>query len=94
MGIKIEGNLFYVHSKNMSLIIENHEGDLLLRHIGGKITAYHGSNALFEKDHAFSGNPTPDDRTYSFDTQRQILGYMALVIFASHPLVFHTTLMT
>ncbi|HAK38949.1 alpha-galactosidase (melibiase) [Streptococcus infantarius subsp. infantarius] len=74
MGIKIEGNLFYVNSKNMSLIIENREGDLLLRHIGGKITAYHGSNALFEKDHAFSGNPTPDDRTYSFDTQRQILG--------------------
>ncbi|SDP26134.1 alpha-galactosidase [Streptococcus equinus] len=74
MGITIEGNLFYIHSKEMSMIIENREGDLLLRHIGGKITKYHGSNAVFEKDHAFSGNPTPDNRTFSYDTQRQIFG--------------------
>nr|WP_230321702.1 MULTISPECIES: alpha-galactosidase [Streptococcus] len=58
----------------MSMIIENREGDLLLRHIGGKIANYHGSNAIFEKDHAFSGNPTPDNRTFSYDTQRQIFG--------------------
>nr|WP_306467955.1 alpha-galactosidase [Streptococcus pasteurianus] len=58
----------------MSMIIENREGDLLLRHIGGKISNYHGSNAIFEKDHAFSGNPTPDNRTFSYDTQRQIFG--------------------
>lgn len=35
------------------MIIENREGDLLLRHIGGKIANYHGSNAILEKDHAF-----------------------------------------
>lgn len=74
MGIRIEGNLFYIQSKEMSMIIENKEGDLLLRHIGGKIAKYHGSNAVFEKDHAFSGNPTPDDRTFSYDTQRQVFG--------------------
>ncbi|WP_317334241.1 alpha-galactosidase [Streptococcus orisratti] len=74
MGIIIKGNLFYIQSKEMSMIIENREGDLLLRHIGGKIANYHGSNAIFEKDHAFSGNPTPDNRTFSYDTQRQIFG--------------------
>ena len=74
MGITIKGNLFYIQSKEMSMIIENREGDLLLRHIGGKIVNYHGSNAIFEKDHAFSGNPTPDNRTFSYDTQRQIFG--------------------
>lgn len=74
MGIRIKGNLFYIQSKEMSMIIENREGDLLLRHIGGKIVNYHGSNAIFEKDHAFSGNPTPDNRTFSYDTQRQIFG--------------------
>ncbi|MDY4000921.1 MAG: alpha-galactosidase, partial [Streptococcus orisratti] len=39
-----------------------------------KIANYHGSNAILEKDHAFSGNPTPDNRTFSYDTQRQIFG--------------------
>lgn len=74
MGITIKGNLFYIQSKEMSMIIESREGDLLLRHIGGKIANYHGSNAILEKDHAFSGNPTPDNRTFSYDTQRQIFG--------------------
>lgn len=74
MGITIKGNLFYIQSKEMSMIIENREDDLLLRHIGGKIANYHGSNTIFEKDHAFSGNPTPDNRTFSYDTQRQIFG--------------------
>lgn len=74
MGITIKGNLFYIQSKEMSMIIESREGDLLLRHIGGKIANYHGSNAIFEKDHAFSGNPAPDNRTFSYDTQRQIFG--------------------
>lgn len=74
MGITIKGNLFYIQSKEMSMIIENREGDLLLRHIGGKIANYHGSNAILEKDHAFSGNPTPDNRTFSYDTQRQVFG--------------------
>ncbi|SUO79233.1 alpha-galactosidase [Streptococcus equinus] len=74
MGIRIEGNLFYIQSKEMSMIFENKEGDLLLRHIGGKIAKYHGSNAILEKDHAFSGNPTPDNRTFSYDTQRQVFG--------------------
>lgn len=32
MGVRIENNLFYVESKNLSLIIENRNGYLLLKH--------------------------------------------------------------
>lgn len=78
MGIQIQGNLFYVSSKDLSLVIENNDGDLLLRHFGRKITKYHHSNAVFEKDHAFSGQLDPDNRNYSYDTQRQILGLHGL----------------
>ena len=84
MGIRIEGNLFYIQSKEMSMIIENKEGDLLLRHIGGKIAKYHGSNAILEKDHAFSGNPTPDNRTFSMIHNAKFLAFMDSEISDNH----------
>ena len=74
MSITINKNYYYINSKELSLIIEEKEGDLLLRHLGRKITNYHGSNAINERDHAFSGQLNPDIRTYSYDTQRQVLG--------------------
>ncbi|MGT2929664.1 alpha-galactosidase [Streptococcus dentasini] len=74
MGIKIEGNLFYIEAQTSSMIIEQKNSDLLLRHLGRKISQYHFSNRVHERDHAFSGNPDPNVRTYSYDTQRQILG--------------------
>lgn len=74
MGIVIKDNLFYIHTKDSSLIIEERDGDLLLKHLGKKIEAYHFSNTVFEKDHAFSANPVADNRNYSYDTQRQIFG--------------------
>lgn len=58
MGVRIENNLFYVESKNLSLIIENRNGYLLLKHLGKTIKNYKGSNSVYERDHAFSGNPT------------------------------------
>ena len=73
MSITINKNYYYINSKELSLIIEEREGDLLLRHLGRKITNYHGSNAINERDHAFSGQLNPDVRTYSYDTQRQVL---------------------
>ncbi|HEM5235172.1 TPA: alpha-galactosidase [Streptococcus suis] len=74
MSITIQENLFYIHSKDTTMIIENRGGFLLLKHLGKRITSYHFSNSVGEKDHAFSGNPLPDDRAFSFDTQRQVLG--------------------
>lgn len=74
MAITVEGNLFYVNTKASSLILENRDGDLLLKHFGRKINSYHFSNTIHEKDHAFSGNPSPEVRTYSYDTQRQVIG--------------------
>lgn len=58
----------------MSLILEEREGYVFQRYIGKRINQYHGSNAVIEKDHAFSGNPDSNDRTFSLDTQRQIIG--------------------
>lgn len=78
MGVRIEENLFYVEGKDVSLIIEEQDGYLLLRHLGKKIAHYRGANKVFEKDHAFSGNPNPAVRTFSLDTQRQILGQHGL----------------
>ena len=40
MGIRIENNLFYVESKGLSLIIENRDGYLLLKHLGKTIKNY------------------------------------------------------
>ena len=84
MGIASKGIFFTFKVKRCQMIIENKEGDLLLRHIGGKIAKYHGSNAILEKDHAFSGNPTPDNRTFSYDTQRQVLAFMDSEISDNH----------
>ena len=78
MSIVIKKNTYYINSKNLSLIIQEHDGDLLLRHLGHKVTQYHGANAVHEKDHAFSGQLNPDVRTYSYDTQRQVLGLHGL----------------
>ncbi|MFQ7478416.1 MAG: glycoside hydrolase family 36 N-terminal domain-containing protein, partial [Streptococcus sp.] len=78
MAIRIEQNLFYVESKGLSLILENRDGYLMLKHLGRPIPSYHFSNTVHEKDHAFAGNPTPDNRTFSLDTQRQVLGQHGL----------------
>ena len=72
MTIVIKDNLFYIHTKKSSLIIEERNGDLLLKHLGRKVESYHFSNTVFEKDHAFSGNPAAANRNYSYDTQRQV----------------------
>lgn len=78
MSIVVNKNYYYITSNDLSLIIEEHDGDLLLRHLGRKVNRYHGSNAVHERDHAFSGQLNPDVRTYSYDTQRQILGLHGL----------------
>lgn len=78
MSIVVNKNYYYITSKDLSLIIEEHDGDLLLRHLGRKVNRYNGSNAVHERDHAFSGQLNPDVRTYSYDTQRQILGLHGL----------------
>ena len=74
MGIIIKNNLYYIHSKGVSLILENRDGDLLLKHFGKYIKNYNFSNSVFEKDHAFSANNKADNRKYSYDTQRQVIG--------------------
>lgn len=78
MSIVVNKNYYYITSKDLSLIIEEHDGDLLLRHLGRKVNRYNGSNAVHERDHSFSGQLNPDVRTYSYDTQRQILGLHGL----------------
>ena len=78
MSITINKNYYYITSKDLSLIIEEHNGDLLLRHLGRKVNRYHGSNAVHERDHAFSGQLNPDVRTYSYDTQRQVVSLHGL----------------
>lgn len=37
MAIKIDKHLFYINTKNSSLIIEERDGYLLLKHLGRKI---------------------------------------------------------
>ena len=78
MSIVVNKNYYYITSKDLSLIIEEHDGDLLLRHLGRKVNRYHGSNAVNERDHAFSGQLNPDVRTYSYDTHRQVVGLHGL----------------
>lgn len=41
MAIKIDKHLFYINTKNSSLIIEERDGYLLLKHLGRKIESYH-----------------------------------------------------
>ena len=78
MAIKIDKHLFYINTKKFSLIIEERDGYLLLKHLGRKIESYHFSNTVFERDHAFSGNPRSNERSFSLDTQRQVLGQHGL----------------
>ena len=49
MAIRIEQNLFYVESKGLSLILENRDGYLMLKHLGRPIPSYHFSNTVHEK---------------------------------------------
>lgn len=79
MGVRIENNLFYVESKSLSLIIENRDGFLLLKHLGKTIKNYRGSNSVYERDHAFSGNPTATNRTFSLIRNVKFLGNMVWV---------------
>ncbi len=46
MAIRIEQNLFYVESKGLSLILENRDGYLMLKHLGRPIPSYHFSNTV------------------------------------------------
>ncbi|MBF6978856.1 alpha-galactosidase [Aerococcaceae bacterium zg-BR22] len=78
MAIINSDNLFYLHGKSVSMILENREGVVTLKHFGRKVKNYHFSNQLFERDHAFSGNRNPLNRTYSYDTQRHIVGQHGL----------------
>ena len=41
MAIRIEQNLFYVESRGLSLILENRDGYLMLKHLGRPIQSYH-----------------------------------------------------
>lgn len=74
MAIYKKENVFYIHSADMSIIIEEHDSHLLLRHIGKKVKQYNRGNAVVHKDHAFSANPDAWNRTYSYDTQRLVVG--------------------
>ncbi|MFK8242384.1 MULTISPECIES: alpha-galactosidase [unclassified Facklamia] len=78
MVIIVNDTLFYLHGKSVSMILENRDGIVTLKHFGRKITNYHFSNQLHERDHAFSGNRDPLNRTYSYDTQRHIVGQHGL----------------
>ncbi len=72
------------------MIIENRDGFLLLKYLGKTIKDYRGSNSVYERDHAFSGNPAATNRTFSLDTQRQILDNMVWVILEDQPYRFST----
>lgn len=78
MPIIKQGQLFYLHSNDTSMIIEEQFGYLFLKHFGRKVEKYHGSNAVIWKDHAFSGNPFAEQREFSMDTQRHVLGQHGL----------------
>lgn len=78
MKIIKENSLFYLHSKAMTMIIEEQAGYLFLRYIGRQVTQYHHANAVVLKDHAFSGNPWPERRDFSLDTQRLLIGQHGL----------------
>lgn len=74
MTIYAKDNLFFIHSLDFSIILENYHDYLMVRHIGKKISTYRHSNLLIDKDHAFSPAPFAENRTFSLDSQRQILG--------------------
>src|SRR5699024_329610 len=78
MPIYKKDQLFYIHSKDMSIILEEREEYLFLKHVGKRINQYNHSNDVIEKDHSFSANPTQNDRTFSMDTLRQVVGVTGL----------------
>ena len=78
MMINKDGSLFYLHSKNMTMIIEEDSGYLFMRYLGRQVKQYHHANAVVLKDHAFSGNPYPERREFSLDTQRMLIGQHGL----------------
>lgn len=84
MNISKEGSLFYLHAKNMTMIIEEQSGYLFMKYLGRQIRSYHHANAIVLKDHAFSGNPYPERREFSLDTQRMLIGQHGLGDFR-HP---------
>lgn len=62
----------------MTMIIEEYSGYLFMRYMGRQVKKYHQSNAVVLKDHAFSGNPYPERREFSLDTQRMLIGQHGL----------------
>lgn len=74
--IKVQDQLFNIIAGQFSLILGVHHGYVTVKHLGGAIDEYRQSNPLVEKDHAFSGGPYSDDRTYSPDTQRHVVGQL------------------
>lgn len=78
MTINKDGSLFYLHSKDMTMIIEEQSGYLFMKHIGRQVKRYHQANAVVMKDHAFSANPYPERREFSLDTQRMLIGQHGL----------------
>ena len=51
MAIRIEQNLFYVESKGLSLIIENRDGYLMLKHLGRPIPCMRRTMLSLEIQH-------------------------------------------
>lgn len=78
MAIYKKENLFYIHSKDMSIILEQRGDYLFQKYIGRRIDKYNYSNAIIERDHSFSANPTQDNRDFSMDTTRQVVGVTGL----------------
>lgn len=78
MAIYKKENLFYIHSKDMSIILEQRGDYLFQKYIGRRIDKYNYSNAVIERDHSFSANPTQDNRDFSMDTTRQVVGVTGL----------------
>lgn len=72
--IKIEDKLIYISTDSFSLILSNENGDVFVEHCGARVDHYHYSNQVYRRDYAFSGGPISNDRTFSMDTQRQLLG--------------------
>lgn len=74
MAIIKENELFYIHAKDLTLILEQRGPYVFQKYMGKRIEKYNYSNKVIEKDHSFSANPEANDRTFSLDVQRQIVG--------------------
>ncbi|RBW67928.1 alpha-galactosidase [Bacillus taeanensis] len=72
MGIRFdkEKEIFHLQAKNTSYVIKLlHSKYVCHMYWGRKVRDYHEPDALRFLDRAFSGNPNPEDRTFSLDTQ-------------------------